>query len=133
MNGQNLQFDNAPAWGWRENPRGYCLDCAAAEVIPRRTNIQAYLLISLLSVAFLVLFYSLVKQHTTMEMRSTPTLSSASTTIEIITWFLLIVSVFAIVARLSTKWARAKRLNWDDLACIISLVRDSHQRKTSTS
>lgn len=61
-------------------------------------------------------------------MQSTPTLTSASTATEIITWLLLVMSVFAVVARLSTKWATVKRLNWDDLACIISLVRDLHQR-----
>ncbi|PQE31081.1 pth11-like integral membrane protein [Rutstroemia sp. NJR-2017a WRK4] len=51
-----------------------------------------------------------------------PTTPSVATTVEIITWFLLVVSVLATSARVSTKWALAKAFNWDDLTCVISLI-----------
>jgi hypothetical protein len=56
-----------------------------------------------------------------MERDSSPT-PSFGTTVEIITWMLLVVSLFATLARLLTKWAMIKRFDWDDIACMLSLV-----------
>ncbi|KAF4626959.1 hypothetical protein G7Y89_g11197 [Cudoniella acicularis] len=42
--------------------------------------------------------------------------------VNIATWLLLVISVVAVVARLSTKWAVTHRMNWDDLLIGISLI-----------
>jgi hypothetical protein len=56
-----------------------------------------------------------------MAIQSTLPVSTADI-VDIITWFLMIVSAFAFLARISTKWILTKSLNGDDAASIASLV-----------
>lgn len=42
--------------------------------------------------------------------------------LQIVTWLLMVVSGFAFLARISTKWAMTKALNGDDIASVVSLV-----------
>ena len=42
--------------------------------------------------------------------------------VSIVTWFLLVVSAFAVLGRLLTKWAVAHRMNSDDALVVLSLV-----------
>ena len=42
--------------------------------------------------------------------------------VSIVTWFLLVVSAFAVLGRLLTKWAVAHRMNSDDALVLLSLV-----------
>ena len=42
--------------------------------------------------------------------------------VSIVTWFLLVVSAFAVLGRLLTKWAVAHRMSSDDALVILSLV-----------
>lgn len=59
-----------------------------------------------------------------MDTQPSPQASYASI-LQIVTWFLMVVSGFAFLARISTKWAMTKALNGDDVASVASLV--SHQ------
>jgi hypothetical protein len=59
--------------------------------------------------------------HSAME--ESPSAVSHGSIVQIVTWFLMVVSAFAFFARISTKWAMTKALNGDDAASIASLVR----------
>lgn len=56
-----------------------------------------------------------------MSLPSRPVPGEGSTT-AIISWFLLVVSAFAIFTRIATKWATRRMLNLDDALAIAALV-----------